>query len=66
MAHDSTTGRRGIETEIEITPEMIKAGALALSEYTSAWDSLEDGAEKIYLRMEDARLGRSKNYCSRL
>jgi hypothetical protein len=53
------------EHEIEITPEMIEAGALALSEYTHVLDTREEGAEKIYRRMEDVRLGRAKNYCSR-
>jgi hypothetical protein len=31
MAHDSATGRRSIETEIEVTSEMIVAGVEVLS-----------------------------------
>ena len=40
--------------EIEITPAMIEAGALALSEHTS-WDAtLEEGAERIFRAMVSA------------
>jgi len=48
--------------EIEITPEMVEAGVLALSEYSSFFDLPADGVEKIYRAMEAARLDRTKNY----
>ena len=51
--------------EIEVTPEMIEAGALALSEYTSVFDTLEDGAEKIYRSMVAVHLERAKNHIIR-
>ncbi len=49
------------ETETEITPEMLKAGVLALSEYSSFFDLPEDGVALIYRAMEAARLGRAKS-----
>ena len=54
------------EDRIEITTAMIEAGALALSEYTSAYETLEDGAERIYRRMNAAWLQRAKNDCGRV
>lgn len=38
-------------TEIEITPEMIAAGALALARYDSDYTSLEEGAVEIISAM---------------
>jgi hypothetical protein len=52
----------GAAPEIEITPEMLTAGELALSEFSSAFESLKDAAERIYQAMEAARLNRAKNY----
>ena len=46
----------------DITPEMVEAGVLALSEYSSFFDVPADGVEKIYRAMEAARLDRTKNY----
>ena len=37
--------------EIEITPEMIEAGALALSEYDKELESLSEGAARIFRTM---------------
>ena len=34
--------------EIEITPAMIEAGALALASYTNFFETLEEGAERIF------------------
>lgn len=45
--------------EVEVTPEMIKAGALELSRFNSNYQSLEDGAERIFLAMEMAHQKRS-------
>jgi len=39
------------ETEIEITPEMIAAGALALSSYGDAFESAEEAAVRIFREM---------------
>ena len=46
------TGRSG--DEVEVTPEMIDAGALALSEYDRELESLEEGATRIFLAMRKA------------
>ena len=43
------TGRN--EREIEVTAEMIEAGALALSQYDREYETLEEGAIRIYLAM---------------
>jgi hypothetical protein len=43
-----------IDSEIEITPEMIEAGTLALSEYHSEYESPEDAVIRIYLEMVSA------------
>jgi hypothetical protein len=43
------------ESEAEITPEMIEAGATELARFNPDFQSLEDGAERIYLEMELAR-----------
>lgn len=40
-----------IVEEIEVTPEMIEAGALALSRFTNWTESLEEGAARIYRTM---------------
>lgn len=39
------------EAEIEITPEMIEAGVIALAGYDESRYSLEEGAVDIYLAM---------------
>lgn len=49
------TGRR--EDEIEVTQEMIEAGALALARFDSEFYSLEEGAEDIFRTMILARDG---------
>lgn len=41
--------------KIEITPEMISAGAEEFCCYDSRVDMPEDIAERIYLKMEEAR-----------
>jgi hypothetical protein len=41
--------------EIEITPEMIEAGARALVQYDSRFDSPEEGAAAVFDAMLDAR-----------
>ena len=40
------------EDEIEITPEMIAAGAAALMAFDRRFDSLEEAVESIYRKME--------------
>ena len=40
--------RPALETEIEITPEMIEAGVLALSRYDPEDELIEDAAARIY------------------
>lgn len=37
--------------EIDVTPEMIEAGASELARYTTVFDTLEDGAERIFRTM---------------
>ena len=44
-----------IPEETEITPEMIEAGALVLAGFERAFDSLEDGARRIFAAMMGAR-----------
>jgi hypothetical protein len=44
-------------SEIEITPEMIEAGALALACHEPMFNTLEEGADAIFRAM----LGASKN-----
>jgi hypothetical protein len=46
---------------IEITPEMIEAGATELASYSHGWESLEDGAERIFramVRVRPSKYGR--------
>ena len=42
--------------EIEVTPAMIEAGMLALSEYDLELESLREGATRIFRTMASARL----------
>jgi len=37
--------------EIEVTPEMAEVGAAELARYTTVFDTLEDGAERIFRAM---------------
>lgn len=37
--------------EIEVTPEMAEAGAAELARYTDVFDTLEDGATRIFRAM---------------
>ncbi len=39
------------ETEIEITPEMIQAGAEAFTEYDSRFEDVKTAAVRVYLAM---------------
>jgi hypothetical protein len=43
-------------TEIEITPAMKEAGALALSEYNKFVETSEDGAIAVFIAMTKAAL----------
>ena len=43
--------------EIEATPEMMEAGALALSEYDLELESLKEGATRIFRAMVSAHPG---------
>jgi hypothetical protein len=43
----------GAPADIEITPEMIKAGAYELGMFDSEYDSFEEGAERIFSVMLD-------------
>ena len=43
------------ETEIEITPEMIEAGEIALSEYDSEIEGRDIGVCRIFRRMIEAK-----------
>jgi hypothetical protein len=43
------------EEEIEITPEMIKAGILAYVSYDSRFEELEDVVPRVYKAMEAVR-----------
>ncbi len=54
MASDSKQS----EEEVEVTPEMIEAGALELSRFNPDYQSLEDAAERIYREM--ALVGRER------
>ncbi|HVA83652.1 MAG TPA: hypothetical protein VNF28_02005 [Candidatus Binataceae bacterium] len=38
-----------------LTPEMIEAGAVALSEYWNGYENLEEAAERIFKAMVAAR-----------
>lgn len=42
--------------KIEITPEMIEAGSLALAGDNRTYDNLEDGARRIFVAMVDANM----------
>lgn len=46
--------------DIEVTPEMIEAGKLALSEYDSRYVSLENGATRVFEAMWEARRPKSE------
>ena len=48
MAKDTET--RSTD-EIEITPEMVRAGAAALGRFTNTFSTFEDGAISIFLAM---------------
>jgi hypothetical protein len=50
-AVDSKGSAGAPETEIEITPEMIEAGVIALAEYDSYMDNAEHGARTIFSAM---------------
>jgi hypothetical protein len=60
MCSDSAASPREAgapEDEMEITPEMIEAGAVELASYHgSEWESLESGGLSIYKAMTRARL----------
>jgi hypothetical protein len=45
--------------EIEVTPEMLRAGVSALCRYDSEFESREEGAERIFLAMYRASKIRS-------
>lgn len=45
----------GNNKEIEVTPEMIEAGASALASHTDFYETVEAGAERIFKRMDEAR-----------
>ena len=47
-------------TNVEITPEMIKAGVGALCAYDSEFESREEGVTHIYRSMTEARLRNSE------
>lgn len=53
------TRRRIAVTEIEITPKMIEAGALALSKYHPDYESREEAVIRIYREMTSAHSRRS-------
>lgn len=44
-----------IQDGFEITPEMIAAGALELAGYDREFESLEEGAIRIFVAMKRAR-----------
>jgi len=48
---DDVTGR----SEVALTPEIIEAGALALSAFWSGYEDLEEAAERIFKAMIAAR-----------
>ena len=50
------------ESEIEVTPEMIEAGADALAAFNEKFSSLEDGAWYIYRAMMSARVAKNSEY----
>ena len=52
-AVDSKEKTGAPEREIEVTPEMIRAGAQELSMFNSEFESYEKGAENIFLVMLD-------------
>ena len=52
MAHDSPTGRH--LPDIEITPEMIQAGAKAYRGVSRLYDDDDSAAERIFLAMINA------------
>lgn len=43
--------------EIEVTPEMIEAGAVAFCSFDSRFELEEDAAVRVYEAMESVRLG---------
>lgn len=51
--NSDVTGRD--ETKIDITDEMIDAGALALAQYSDGFESLEEAAQRIFRSMVEAR-----------
>jgi hypothetical protein len=55
MTHDVVDGpdRPANEPtdEVEVTPEMIEAGAAELARYTTVFDTLEDGVGRIFRAM---------------
>jgi hypothetical protein len=48
---DTIDGPTHENDEIEVTPEMIEAGAAELARYTTVFDTLEDGVERIFRAM---------------
>jgi hypothetical protein len=52
MAHDSATGRRSIDTEIEVTSEMIVAGVEVLRENYLTLDQGEKFPEIVRTLLE--------------
>lgn len=46
------------EDEIEVTPEMIEAGALAYTDYDPRFEGIEDVAIRVYIAM--TRVNRRK------
>jgi hypothetical protein len=50
-ASDSADSPAHRDKEIEITPEMIEAGRLALLSFDKDYESFDDGARRIFLSM---------------
>ena len=44
------------ESEIEVTPEMIEAGALELAGFDRVFDTHDEGAVRIFIKMIAARI----------
>jgi hypothetical protein len=47
-------GQSQASAEIEVTPEMVRAGALALLHFDAGWND-DETAVRVYLAMEEVR-----------
>jgi hypothetical protein len=48
---DTVSGAAHEKEEIKVTPEMAEAGAAELARFTTYFDTLEDGAGRIFRAM---------------